>query len=87
MSEPRDPLKACSRCGATKPLDEYPRNKCTRDGRAVYCKPCHTARGRETRERLCGRGRHNHVKRRYGIGADAVDAMADHARARELVRT
>jgi len=67
--------RRCPDCGEIKPLDEFPRNKRSRDGRAVYCKPCHNARGRETRERLYGGSRHYHLKRRYGIGADDVDAM------------
>jgi hypothetical protein len=38
-------------------------------------KPCHNARGRQTRERLYGGGREYHLRRRYGIGAADVDAM------------
>lgn len=67
--------KRCPDCGEVKPLEEFPRNKRTQDGRHTYCKPCHNARGRETRQRLYGGSRHYHLKRRYGIGADEVDAM------------
>jgi hypothetical protein len=69
------PLKRCPDCGDSKPLDDLPRNKATHDGRAVYCKPCHNARGRETVERLYGGSRHYHLKRRYGIGADDFDRL------------
>ena len=67
--------KRCPDCGLWKSLDDFPRNKRTASGRAVYCKPCHNARGRETLERLYGNSRHYHLKRRYGIGADDFDAL------------
>jgi Recombination endonuclease VII len=53
----------------------FPRNRRTRDGRHAYCKPCHNARCRETRERLYGGSRHYHLKRRYGIGASDFDEL------------
>lgn len=68
-------MKRCPDCREWKPNDEFPRNRRTKDGRHAYCKPCHNARGRETRERLYGGGRHYHLRRRYGIGAADVDAM------------
>jgi len=67
----------CADCGETKLLDAFPKNRNTSDGHAQYCKPCHNARSRDTRERLYGGGRHYHLKRRYGIGADEVDALLE----------
>jgi len=67
--------KRCPDCGLTKPLEEFPRNRNSKDGRHAYCKPCHNARTAETRQRLYGGGRHYHLKRRYGIGADDFDRM------------
>lgn len=67
--------KRCPDCGEEKPLDDFPRNRNTRDGRGVYCKPCHNARGRETVRNLYGNSRHYHLSYRYGIGAGAVDEM------------
>lgn len=32
--------KRCSRCGHTKPLDQFPRNAKRKDGRGTYCSPC-----------------------------------------------
>ena len=32
------PLKRCPDCGESKPFDDFPKNKRTRDGRAVCCK-------------------------------------------------
>jgi hypothetical protein len=68
-------VKWCPGCGAWKPTDGFPRNRRTNDGFAVYCKHCHNARGRETRERLYGGSRHWHLTRRYGIGAKDVDRL------------
>src|SRR6266567_3444859 len=63
-------MKRCPDCGEYKPLEEFPRNKRMRDGRHAYCKPCHNARGRESKDRLYGGNRHYHLKRRYGICVD-----------------
>lgn len=57
------------------PLAEFPRNKRTADGHAVYCKPCHNARSAETRQRLYGGGREYHLRRRYGIGQAHVERI------------
>jgi hypothetical protein len=68
-------MKRCPDCREWKPLEEFPRNRRTRDGRHAYCKRCHNERGRETRQRLYGGSRHYHLKRRYGISVDDVDAL------------
>ena len=67
--------KRCPDCRELKALDSFPRNKNSKDGRHAYCKPCHNARGHETRQRLYGGGRHYHLKRRYGIGAAEVEDL------------
>src|SRR4051812_21679326 len=69
--------KWCADCSSIKPLDEFPRNRNTSDGRAQYCKPCHNARSLESRTRLHGSTRHYHLKRRYGLGAADVAAMIE----------
>lgn len=43
----QSPTKRCTRCKAPKPLDEFHRDRTTRDGRASRCKPCACARSRE----------------------------------------
>jgi hypothetical protein len=68
-------MKRCPDCGEMKPLEDFPRNKNSKDGRHTYCKPCHNARGRETVQRLHGNSRHYHLKRRDGIGADEFDEL------------
>ena len=68
-------MKRCPDCGESKPEDEFPRNKNYRDGRHPYCKPCHNARGKESKRRLYGGSRQYHLKHRYGIGADEFDQL------------
>lgn len=36
----RSMTKTCTNCGQTKPLEDFHRNKNTKDGRAYSCKPC-----------------------------------------------
>lgn len=43
--------KVCRRCGETKPLSAYTRDKNTRDGHHSRCRVCHAAGKRETRAR------------------------------------
>lgn len=68
-------MKRCADCKTWKPLDEFPRNKNCKDGRHPYCKPCHNARGTETKQRLYGGSRHYHLMHRYRIGASDVESM------------
>ncbi|MGH2812845.1 MAG: endonuclease domain-containing protein [Actinomycetota bacterium] len=68
-------MKRCPGCGETKPLDEFPRNRSTRNGYGAYCKPCHNLRNRETVKRLYGNSRHYHLRQRFGIGLDDFDRM------------
>lgn len=75
MSHTGPSSKRCAKCGEIKALDDFPRNKRQPDGRHCYCKLCHNAQVRESRQRLHGGSRHYHLKRRYGIGADDVEAM------------
>jgi hypothetical protein len=72
-----EPRKRCPDCREHKPLDQFPRNRNYKDGRHPYCKPCHNARGKESKQRLHGGSRHYHLSRRYGISA---------AQAEELIR-
>ena len=69
---PSGPTKRCPMCRTTKPVEDFPRNRGTRDGRATYCKPCHNERMKQASERLYGGHAEFLRKRRYGIGADEV---------------
>jgi hypothetical protein len=57
----------CPGCSEIKPLAEFPRNERGPAGFGTYCKPCHNARGRASKERHGGT-RNYHLKRRYRIG-------------------
>lgn len=46
-----DPVKWCSGCDEVKPLDEFNRQRGTRDGRRSRCKACVSAWGAEWRAR------------------------------------
>ncbi len=40
-------VKPCTLCGVEKPLDEFHRNRGSKDGRASACKPCNRERSRK----------------------------------------
>ena len=67
----------CLDCAEVLPLSAFPRNRNMSLGRHPYCKPCHNARGKESKERLHGGSRHYHLMRRYGIGAADVERMIE----------
>lgn len=68
-------MKRCPACQRWLPVEDFPRNRSTRSGRGVYCKPCHNRIGRENRVRRHGSTRHYHLVRRYGITAAQADAL------------
>lgn len=43
--------KRCSRCGETKPVDGFHRNRSQRDGLGSWCKECHRAYNEAHREK------------------------------------
>jgi hypothetical protein len=69
--------KWCPTCAAFKPVEQFPKNRANADGLGGYCKPCHNAKGKETYTRLYGSTREYHLRRRYGITRDEVDAMIE----------
>jgi hypothetical protein len=58
------------------PLEMFGRNAGASSGTGTYCKPCHNARGRRSKE-LVGGERTYHLRRRYGITAAEADAMLE----------
>jgi hypothetical protein len=56
-------------------LADFPRSRNDTGGRGRYCKPCHNARGTETKKRLYGGSREYHLRRRYGVGQAEFDEM------------
>jgi hypothetical protein len=70
-------MKRCPDCDTVKPLEEFARTVARDNGYHSYCKPCHNARGKETRERLYGGSREYHLRRRYGIGQKDFEELLD----------
>lgn len=56
--------KACTRCGETKPLSQFHRNRNSPDGHASACKPCRIAGVKAAQD-----------KRRAEMGEEAYLAM------------
>ncbi|MGY1745892.1 endonuclease VII domain-containing protein [Blastococcus sp. SYSU D00695] len=54
---------------------DFPATRASRSGVHSYCKPCHNARGKASKDEVGG-SRTYHLKRRYGITAAEADAMA-----------
>ena len=50
MTAPTITVKRCTRCGETKGVDGFCRNRSKRDGLESQCKECHRARQRAYRE-------------------------------------
>jgi Recombination endonuclease VII len=68
-------LKWCPDCEQIKPVEDLPSTTTKASGRHSYCKPCHNARGRETRQRRYSGSREYHLRRRYGVGQKEFDEL------------
>jgi hypothetical protein len=64
----------CPDGGQVKALSHFGRNAGNSSGINSYCKPCHNARTRRSKE-LAGGERAYSLRRRYGITAQDADAM------------
>ena len=76
---PRDTVvpegsKWCPDCGVVQEISAFGRNAGSKSGLNTYCKPCHNARGRTSKEAVGGE-RTYHLRRRYGITGVQADAM------------
>jgi hypothetical protein len=69
-----DGQKWCPDCGLVQDISSFGRNAGNSSGVNSYCKPCHNARTRRSKE-LVGGERTYHLRRRYGITAREVDRM------------
>lgn len=69
-----DGHKWCADCESVLPLSEFVRTVQTKSGHSSYCKPCHNARSRVSREKVGG-SRTYHLTRRYGISAAEADFL------------
>jgi hypothetical protein len=70
-----DDHRYCPDCGEIKPMANLPRSRNDSGGHGRYCKPCHNARGSESKQRLYGGNREYHLRARYGIGQGVVDEL------------
>ena len=59
-------MKRCSSCGESKPIEDFPNNRATKDGKATYCKRCHN-RITKRKQRRYGGERNFLLKHRYGV--------------------
>jgi Recombination endonuclease VII len=69
-----DGHKWCADCGQVLPLADFVRTVATLTGYGAYCRPCHNARSRKSREKIGG-SRTYHLTRRYGITAAEADFL------------
>src|SRR5712691_1374309 len=74
---PTTPTKFCPGCRQIKPLDNFPKNRSSKDGLAAYCKPCHNRIMKEQKDRRYGGERSYLLKLRYGISAAEVQSLIE----------
>ena len=70
-------MKECSKCGAIKPLEEYPKNNKCRSGRTNRCKPCTQAYKAQWRKANPASHRSAHLRSKYGISVEEFNAMLE----------
>lgn len=69
MDDLTTPAKRCTKCGETKPLDQFRTCKRVRDGRTAQCKACMNRAGQAWREATPGYARAYYVENREVIDA------------------
>lgn len=67
--------KKCSKCGGTKPLDDFYKNKKNKDGKSYSCKPCQKATTDAWKEKNPEALHKHKLKYRYGITPEQYDEM------------
>ena len=73
-------MKYCTKCKTSKPLSEYWKNRSTKDGYQLWCKPCWYEL---TSSKLSGKSRGKYLRmrrngnlmRKYGITVDEYDRI------------
>ena len=68
--------RRCPRCGETKALPDFARNRSAKGGYGSYCKPCHNSVVAENRQKNHGGARSFWLNRRYQVDATQVAWMA-----------
>jgi hypothetical protein len=67
--------RRCPRCGETKTLADFARNRSAKSGYGSYCKPCHNSVVAENRQKNHGGARSFWLNRRYRVDAAQVAWM------------
>lgn len=67
-------MKRCPDCGTERPVDEFGKNRATKDGLTAYCRMHQRQRTRESLARNGGSRRY-HLRRRYGIEPEQFDTL------------
>jgi len=67
--------RRCPRCGETKALADFARNRSAKSGYGSYCKPCHNSVVAENRQKNHGGSRAFHLNRRYRVDGVQVAWM------------
>jgi hypothetical protein len=82
-------MKRCTKCGLSKPLDDFPANKLTKDGRGSWCKSCVAAYYRTDRgKQALTRGLKKLQDAGYfRFGRGAIPILRQGAKARGLTFT
>jgi hypothetical protein len=70
-------MRWCAKCKQFKLVEEFGKNRASRSGLTTYCRPCHNATGKAFYTKKYGSTRTYHLKQRYGMTADDVDAMIE----------
>lgn len=82
-------MKLCKRCGATKSLEDFHKDKKSKDGRCFYCKECNKSKTRayyagldKTAEKQRGKSRAEsgeyrdyQYKKKYGISLEEYNLL------------
>jgi len=50
-------MKTCRRCGISKDITEFYRNRAKEDGRSIYCRPCDNGAGKDLKTYVVGENR------------------------------
>ena len=70
-------MKECSKCGAIKPLEEYPKNKQCKQGRSAKCKVCVNAYKGTWRKANPASHRAAHLRSTYGLSLEDFDHLLE----------
>ena len=66
-------MKRCPSCKRSKSVEDFPRNRSSRDGLATYCKPCHNRIMAENKKKLYGGQRSYLLNLRYGVSSAQLE--------------